>query len=50
MKAIVGAQRAVSEINRVLCASKKVGVALRAGLEAALKPGERVFPLAGSHP
>ena len=30
--------------------AKKVGVALRAGLEAALKPRERVFPLTGCHP
>ena len=28
-------------------AAKKVGVALRAGLEAALKPRERLFPLTG---
>lgn len=31
-------------------AAKKAGVALRAGLEAALKPRERVFPLTGYHP
>ncbi|MBR0857777.1 hypothetical protein [Bradyrhizobium liaoningense] len=30
--------------------AKKMGVALRAGLEAALKPRERVFPLTGCHP
>jgi hypothetical protein len=30
--------------------SKKSGVALRAGLLAALKPRKRVFPLAGCHP
>jgi hypothetical protein len=30
--------------------AKKMGVALRAGLLAALKPRERVFPLAGCHP
>lgn len=31
-------------------AAKKAGVALWAGLEAALKPRERVFPLTGCHP
>ena len=30
--------------------TKKIGVALRAGLLAALKPRKRVFPLAGCHP
>jgi hypothetical protein len=30
--------------------SRELGVALRAGLLAALKPRKRVFPLAGCHP
>jgi hypothetical protein len=30
--------------------SRESGVALRAGLLAALKPRKRVFPLAGCHP
>ena len=30
--------------------SGELGVALRAGLLAALKPRKRVFPLAGCHP
>jgi hypothetical protein len=29
---------------------RELGVALRAGLLAALKPRKRVFPLAGCHP
>ncbi len=52
MKAIEGAQRAVSETIGC-CApltANKVGVALRAGLEAALKPRERVFPLRAAIP
>jgi hypothetical protein len=34
----------------VLMSSRELGVALRAGLLAALKPRKRVFPLAGCHP
>jgi hypothetical protein len=34
----------------LLMSSRELGVALRAGLLAALKPRKRVFPLAGCHP
>ena len=34
--------------SRIL--ERELGVALRAGLLAALKPRKRVFPLAGCHP
>lgn len=34
----------------ILVSWRKLGVALRAGLLAALKPRKRVFPLAGCHP
>ena len=34
----------------VLMSWRELGVALRAGLLAALKPRKRVFPLAGCHP
>lgn len=33
----------------LLMSSRELGVALRAGLLAALKPRKRVFPLAGCH-
>ncbi|SFQ29066.1 hypothetical protein SAMN05216330_12361, partial [Bradyrhizobium sp. Ghvi] len=51
MKAIEGAQRPVSEkISAVVgsLTAKKVGVALRAGLLATLKPRERVFRRVGA--
>ena len=51
--AVFSQKRCAAYNSSYLCLrnlERELGVALRAGLLAALKPRKRVFPLAGCHP